>query len=419
MEIVLFLRKFKIFMSTIKLGIIREGKVPPDKRVPLTPAQCKTVMDVFPNVEVHVESSQVRAFKDEAYSELGIPVTNDLSHCDVLIGVKEVNIEDLIPNKKYMFFSHTFKEQPYNRKLLQAILDKKIQLIDYEVLRYKNESRIIGFGRYAGIVGCYNGFLAFGKRHDLYELKPANECEDRIELEKELEKVKLPANSKIVATGFGRVGNGAREIFSAIGIKEVDAEAFLNETFDEAVFTHLDVSEYFAKADGSEFDKYAFYESGENHVSTFDRYLKVSDMYVACHYWDSSSPFIFTREDLKAQDNKLSVVADISCDIDGPVACTMRPSRISDPLYGYDPQTEEEVNFDANGAITVMAVDNLPCELPKDASEDFGSVLIKEIFPALFGDDPDKIIERASETNLQGELMPAFSYLEQYISENV
>jgi len=406
-------------MATIKLGIIREGKVPPDKRVPLTPAQCNEVMQKFPQVEVFVQSSDVRAFKDEAYTQLGIPVVDDISHCDILIGVKEVNIEDLIPNKKYMFFSHTFKEQPYNRKLLRAILEKKIQLIDYETLRYKNEGRIIGFGRYAGIVGCYNGFLAYGMRHGLYQLKPANQCADRVELEQELKKVNLPANTKIVATGFGRVGNGAREIFTSIGLKEVDPEAFLTQTFDEAVFTHLEVNDYFAKADGSAFDKYAFYESGEGHVSTFDRYLKVADMYVACHYWDASSPFIFTREDLKHPENQLSVVADISCDIDGPVACTIRPSTIANPLYGYDPTTEKEVDYYAKNAITVMAVDNLPCELPKDASEDFGSVLIDKIFPALFGDDPDRIIERASETNLQGELMPDFSYLESYVSENV
>lgn len=406
-------------MATTKLGVIREGKVPPDKRVPLTPSQCVELTKKFPEVEVYVQKSAVRAFKDEEYSNLGITVVDDVSHCDVLIGVKEVNIEDLIPNKKYMFFSHTFKEQPYNRKLLRAILEKKIQLIDYETLRYKNEARIIGFGRYAGIVGCYNGFLAYGKRHQLYDLKPAHLCEDRVELEKELKKIVLPANTKIVATGFGRVGNGAREIIEAIGLKEVSPSDFLIKEFNEAVFTHLEVGDYFAKADGSTFDKYAFYESGEGHVSTFDRYLKVADMYIACHYWDASSPFIFTREDLKHPDNQLSVVADISCDIDGPVACTIRPSTIAAPLYGYDPNTEKEGAFNSKDAITVMAVDNLPCELPKDASEDFGSVMLEKIFPALFGEDPDRIIERASETNLEGQLMPNFSYLESYVSENV
>lgn len=405
-------------MSTIKLGVIKEGKNPPDKRVPLTPAQCIEVQDNFDNVKIIVQHSNVRAFKDQEYADLGIEMSDDVSDCDILMGVKEVNIEDLIPSKKYMFFSHTFKEQPYNRKLLKAILERNIQLIDYEVLKNKNDTRIIGFGRYAGIVGCYNGILAYGLKHGLYNLKPANQCADRIELEAELKKVSFPANTKIVATGFGRVGNGAREIFESLGLKEVNSTDFLNQDFDEAVFTHLTVADYFARADGSDFDKYSFYESGEGHVSTFDKFLRGADMYIACHYWDASSPFIFTREDLKSSDIRTSVVADISCDIDGPVASTLRPSTISSPVYGYDPQTESEVDFMQKGAIGVMAVDNLPCELPKDASLDFGNELITQVFPALFQNDPDRIIARASETNLQGELTEEFSYLSSYIAVN-
>ena len=405
-------------MSKFKVGIIREGKNPPDKRVPLTPAQCIEVLNKFPNVEITVQTSPVRAIKDEEYTKLGIPVQEDLSHCDILMGVKEVNKEDLIPNKKYFFFSHTFKKQPYNRELLATILEKNIQLIDYEVLKDKKNDRIIGFGRYAGIVGCYNGFLAYGKKHGLYDLKPANQCEDRVELEAELKKIKLPAGTKVVATGFGRVGNGAREIFKSIGIKEVSPQEFLAKNFDEAVFTHLKVEHYYAKANGEAFDKAAFYKSGEGHVSTFDRYLKTAHMYIACHYWSSSSPFIFTRDDLKEPGIKTSVVADISCDIDGPVASTLRPSTIAAPLYGYDPEKESEVDFFAEGAIGVMAVDNLPCELPKDASADFGNELINQVFPALFGEDPDLIIERASQTNLQGELTPAFAYLSDYVAGN-
>lgn len=403
-------------MPEYKIGLIREGKTPPDKRVPLTPLQCVEVQEKFPHVQVLVQSSAVRSYKDHEYADLGISVVEDISICDILMGIKEVPIDQLIPNKKYMFFSHTFKEQPYNRKLLKAILDKKIQLIDYEALTDKNESRIIGFGRYAGIVGCYNGFRAFGLKHGYYNLKPANQCANRIELNQELKNVKLPVNAKIVATGFGRVGNGAREIFKELGLREVKPDEFLSEKFDEPVFAHLKAKNYFARADGKDFDRNKFFESGEGHVSTFNRYLKVADMYVAAHYWDSSSPFIFTRDDLKKEGIKTSVVADISCDIDGPVACTLRPSTIASPVFGYDPNSESEVDFMHPGSIGVMAVDNLPCELPKDASEDFGNELINKVFPFLFGDDPDKIIERASETNLQGELTPDFAYLKNYIA---
>jgi len=400
----------------MKLGVIREGKVPPDKRVPLTPSQCVEVEKRFPNVEVFVQTSQVRKISDDDYRKAGLKVVDDVSHCDILIGVKEVNKPDLIPNKKYLFFSHTYKEQPYNRELLQTILDKKIQLIDYEVLTKPNGSRLIGFGRYAGIVGTYNGFLTYGKKHKLYDLKPANQCEDRVEFEEELKNVKLPNDFKVVLTGFGRVGHGAREVVTLLGIKEVSPEDFLEQEFNEPVYTQLKVQHYFSREDGQSFNKSEFYESGEGHVSTFNRYLNVADMYIACHYWDASSPFIFTREDLKSSDVKTTVVADISCDIDGPVASTLRPSTIADPIYGYNPLTEKEDDYSKDGIIAVMAVDNLPCELPKDASEDFGNELLDKIFPSLFGEDKDGIIARGSETDLKGNLTSYFSYLEDYLN---
>lgn len=402
-------------MKQITLGVIREGKVPPDKRVPLTPAQCVEVQQKYPHVRVLVQPSNIRAISDDAYEAAGIQLQEDMSVCDILIGVKEVNKPDLIPNKKYLFFSHTYKEQPYNRALLQEILDKHIQLIDYEVMTNPPGRRIIGFGRYAGIVGCYNGFLTYGLKHNIYQLKPAHQCEDRAEMEGELTKIKLPSNTKIVLTGWGRVGNGAREIIEKIGLKEVNGEDFKNNDFDEPVFTQLDVAEYNAKKDGSEFDKSDFYKDASDYESTFKDFLEVANMYVACHYWDASAPYIFTRDDLKDPKNKVTVVADISCDIDGPVACTIRPSTIAEPIYGYNPITEKEDDFKKEGVIAVMAVDNLPCELPKDASKDFGNELIKNVFDGLFNDDSAGIIQRASQTNLNGELTPDFEYLEDYL----
>lgn len=403
-------------MEKVIIGVVREGKVPPDKRVPLTPEQCVKLQAIYPNVKVVVQPSPIRAFKDQEYLAHGIEMNEDLSGCDILIGVKEVNIEDLIPNKKYLFFSHTFKKQPYNRDLLRAILEKQIQLIDYEVLKNKNNRRIIGFGRYAGIVGCYNGFLTYGLKHNLYNLKPANECANRKEVEEELKKVVLPNNTKIVLTGFGRVGHGAREIMGLLPIKEVSPEEFLTQDFNEPVFAHLEVEDYYTRTDGSDFEKSVFYKEPELFDSTFPRYLSQADMYIPCHYWSAKADFIFTREDLKADNVRLSVVADISCDIDGPVACTIRPSKIADPIYGYDPMNEKETDFMSENAIAVMAVDNLPCELPLDASDDFGSELIKEVFPALLKDDKDAIIERASQTTLTGELSSYFSYLDAYVA---
>ena len=402
-------------MSKIKVGIIREGKVPPDKRVALTPHQCAEVMEKFSSVEIVVQPSNVRAFKDEEYLKLGVKMAEDLSDCDILIGIKEVNKPDLIPSKKYLFFSHTFKKQLHNRELLKKILELKIQLIDYEVLKDTEGARIIGFGRYAGIVGTYSGFLAYGKKHGLYELTPAHQCDDRKMLENELKKVVLPATTKIVLTGFGRVGHGAREILANLGLKEVEPAAFLTETFNEPVFTQLEVEEYYAKEDGTTFDKSAFFNSGKGHISTFSRYLNVADLYIACHYWNATSPVIISQADLVSPNRKTTVISDISCDVDGPIASTIRSSTIANPLYGYDPINNCEIDFMDPKAIGIQAVDNLPCELPKDASEDFGNELIDKVFPSLFEDDKDHIIERASQTNLRGELNPAFAYLQDFV----
>lgn len=402
-------------MNRIKLGIIREGKVPPDMRVPLTPQQCRLVTTKFPQVDVVVQTSPVRAFKDEEYTAVGIPVVEKLDDCDIIMGVKEVNADDLIPSKKYLFFSHTIKKQPYNRRLLQTILEKKIQLIDYEVLKNRQNKRIIGFGRYAGIVGCYNGLLTYGKKFGHYTIKPANQCHDRKELEAEITKITLPENCKIVLTGFGRVGYGAREIMDLLSITEVGPEEFLKESFNGPVFTHLDVEDYFARKDGLPFEKQDFYQNPEAYKSVFAPYLKAADMYIACHFWSSKSPFILTQEDLRQPGRKTGVIADISCDIAGPIASTIRSSKIADPVYGYDPETGNEADPWSANTVAVMAVDNLPCELPKDASEDFGNELIRHVLPCLFGDDPDNVIGRASETDLNGKLTEYFAYLQDYV----
>ena len=400
----------------MKIGIIREGKTPPDKRVPLSPKQCKELVEQYPDVELVVQPSPIRCFEDGMYADAGFSLQEDLSDCDVLMGVKEVNIDDLIPNKTYFFFSHTFKKQPYNRMLLQAILDKKIRLIDYEVITNAKGTRLIGFGRYAGVVGSYNGFLAWGKKMQSYDLKPANQCFDRVEMEGELKKINLPTNFKLVMTGGGRVAGGAIEIIEAAGLKKVSPIDFLNKTFDYPVYTQLLVDDYNEREDGASFKRSDFYKDPVGYRSTFMRYAEVADMYVPCHYWDARSPYIFTREDAKSPRFNIKVVADISCDIDCAVASTLRPSTIADPLYGYNPTEEAEVAFDDANSIGVMAVDNLPCELPKDASEDFGRELLDKVLPCLLGEDPEDVMGRASETNLNGELTEHFAYLKGYLA---
>lgn len=401
----------------MKIGILRETKTPPDKRVPLTPAQCAVVKQRWPEVELVVQPSPIRKITDDQYTAAGIILQEDLSDCDVLMGVKEVKIDTLISGKTYLFFSHTYKLQPYNAELLRALLDRNISLVDYEVLRKPNRGpRIIGFGRFAGIVGCYNGIRTYGLKHGLYQLKAAHECEDRKEMEGELAKVNMPDSAKVVLTGRGRVGGGAREIMDLLPfIKEVSPKEFLENSHAGPVYTHLNTPDTFERKSDGTYDRAEFYADPSGYQSAFLPYAHQADMYVACHYWNDGSPFIFTRADMKDPRWKISVVADVSCDIDGPVACTLQPSTIADPMYGYHIQDEKVVkDITAPGTIAVMAVDNLPCELPKDASEDFGNEMINEVLPHLLGGDADQVIWNATETTLEGTLTPHFAYLEEY-----
>lgn len=398
----------------MKIGLIKEGKTPPDKRVPLSPAQCVELKEKFPEIDLAVQSSSIRAFTDDEYRQVGIPVQDDISDCDVLLGVKEVPISQLIENKTYFFFSHTFKKQPYNRDLLRAILEKNIRLIDYEVLRSSAGVRLIGFGRYAGIVGAYNAFRGYGLMTGRYNLRPANECKDRSEMELEFSKIELPSDFKIVMTGQGRVAKGAMEVLNSLNIEKVPSRLFLDNSFDKPVFTQLGVLDYNRRKDGLVGTRNDFYTSPQNYRSDFMRFARVSNMYLACHYWGEGSPYIFTREDTKSEDFKISFVSDISADIDGPVATTLRPSTIDSPFYAYDPKTESEVKLGTEGSIGVQAVDNLPCELPRDASEDFGRELIDKVLPALIREDSDKVIARGTETK-DGELTQNFIYLKDWV----
>jgi hypothetical protein len=400
----------------MKIGIVREGKVPPDKRVPFTPHQCLEIKEKFSAVELTVQSSEVRAFKDQEYRSLGIDVQDSLEHCDVIFGVKEVPLDMLIPEKKYFFFSHTYKEQPYNRKLLRAILDKRIQLIDYEVLKYKSGGRILGFGRYAGIVGAYNGLRCWGEKFGSFTLKPAHMCNDRVEMESYLSEVQFPEGFKLLLTGNGRVGGGAVEIMDELGIHKVSPEEYLTKEFKEPVYTQIDADLYNKRKDGQPFEKKHFYANPSAYDSDFFRFAKVTNLYMACHYWHHEAPQILTQAQLASDESSIQVISDISCDIKEPIASTLRPSTIAKPFYGYDPRTGAEVALDAPGSIGVQAVDNLPCELPKDASKGFGAKLIEEILPCLLGNDPDEVIWRGSETDLEGNLTPHFAYLKDYVN---
>ena len=397
----------------MKFAIIKERKNPPDRRVVFSPKDLKTLKDIFPEAEVFVEASDIRIFRDKAYSDLGFKVTEDVSEADVMLGVKEVPIEALIPNKKYFFFSHTIKKQPYNRKLLKAILEKNIELYDHETIVKESGARLIGFGRYAGLVGAYNGFRALGLRDGLFELPKVEHLKDLDEVKAELDKIKLP-NIKIVLSGTGKVAKGAKEILDHLKIKEVSDALYLTTDFTEPVYCMIDVMEYNKRKDGKVGSRLEFYKDPSGYISNFMPYAKVTDFFIAGHFYGDGAPYLFTREDAKHPDFKINLVADVSCDIDGPVASTIRPSTIADPFYGYDPKTENEVPYNAEGAITVMAVDNLPCELPKDASEGFGEMFLKYVIPAFFNGDKNGVLKRAKMTE-NGKLTKRYAYLQDYV----
>ncbi len=398
----------------MKFAIIKERKNPPDRRVVFSPETLAEAREKFPEAEFVVESSDIRVFPDEAYAKLGFTVTNDVSDADVMIGVKEVPIENLIPNKKYFYFSHTIKKQPYNRKLLIAMLEKNIEMYDHETIVKQSGARLIGFGRYAGLVGAYNGFRALGLRDGLFNLPKVETLADLEEVKAELDKITIP-NIKILLTGTGKVAYGAKEILDHLGIKQVSDALYLTSEFTEPVYVMADVMEYAKRKDGKVGDKYKFYKDPTGYESNFMPYAKRTDYFIAGHFYGNNAPYLFTREDAKHPDFRINLVADVSCDIDGPVASTIRPSTIADPFYGYNPQTEQEVAFDAKGAITVMAVDNLPCELPKDASEGFGETFVEHVIPAFFNNDERGILKRAKITTADGKLTERFKYLQNYV----
>ena len=397
----------------MKFGILKERKNPPERRVVFSPNELTRLKQKYQNVSVKVERSDIRIFDDAQYENLGIEVTDDISDCDILFGVKEVPIENLIPNKSYFFFSHTIKKQPYNRELLQAILQKNIDLYDYETIVDSENRRLIGFGRYAGIVGAYNGIRAFGIKFELFKLPKAETLSGKDALISHLKRLVLPP-LKFVITGTGKVGNGAKEVLDAIKIKEVSPENYLTKNYAQPVYTQIDVLEYNKRKDEQILDFSDFYKNPKEYVSDFEKFTKVSDIYITGHFYGNDAPVILTREMLKANDCKIKVVADVSCDVNGPIACTLRSSTIAEPLYGYLPDENKEVDVFHPAAIVVMAVDNLPCELPKDASDGFGEMFVQHVVPAFFNNDKDGILQRAKITE-KGKLTPRFSYLQDYV----
>lgn len=401
----------------MKIGIIREAKTQPDKRSPFTPSQLRDLSDKYADqFSFYVQSSPYRCYSDEEFELAGIPVVEDISFCDLLMGIKEVPVHLLIPDKKYIFFSHTIKKQKHNRDLLRAILDSNITLLDYEVLKDGVGNRTVAFGRWAGIVGAYNGLWTYGKKTGLYEIKRAHECFDRSELDAELKKVQLPP-IKIIVTGSGRVGKGIVEVLHTVGVSQVSPKDVLFQYYEEPVFTALSCADYNRRKTDGGFEKEQFYQTPEIYESHFLKYAEVADILMAGAYWDSCAPRLFDREDIRSEDFNLSVIADITCDIEGSIPTTIRSSSVQHPVYDIDRDTFEELPaFGKQNSISVMAIDNLPTELPRDASKEFGTQLTQHFIPELLKESSG-ILEKATIAK-DGDLTLEFFFLKDFVDGN-
>jgi saccharopine dehydrogenase (NAD+, L-lysine forming) len=395
-----------------RIGLIREGKTPVDNRVALTPAQCKWIHKNAANVQVVAQPSAGRCFSDWEYQSAGVEIREDISDCDILLGIKEVPVQQLIPGKTYLFFSHTKKMQPHNRPLLRAILDQKITLIDYECLEHDDGQRIIGFGFFAGVVGAHNGMMAYGERTGLFKLNRVYKQRSFRELIHTYFGLRLP-NVKITVTGSGRVAHGILEIMNLMEIHEVEPEDYLKRRFSYPVYTQLKGADLYRHRLTGEYNREDFHKHPGNYHCTFLPYAAQTDILMNGVYWDKTVPRLFEKKDVHADSFIIQTIADITDDTDGSVPINMGDQTIEDPVYGVDRTTLEKTAPYLKNSIDIMAVGNLPNELPRDASRYFGEQLIKHVLEDLLGNGSE-IITRATMVK-EGKLTSDFEYLRSYV----
>jgi hypothetical protein len=396
----------------ITIGLLREKKVPADNRVALTPAQCKWIQKNARDVKIIAQASPDRCYKDKEYLSAGVEVSDDVSSCSILLGIKEVPAEELLPDKIYLFFSHTKKAQPANQKMFRAILDKKITLIDYECLEYEDGQRILGFGFFAGVVGAHNGMMAYGRRTGAYELGRIHKQQSFRDLIHTYFGVRLPEKLKVAVTGSGRVAHGVLEVMNLLEIVEVEPDEFLERDFSYPVFTQLKGASLYEHRQTGAYQREDFHLHPGDYRCKFVPYTKKADILMNGIYWDKAMPRLFEWEDLASPDFRISTIADITDDPEGSVPCNLGDSKMEEPVYGVDRRSRQRSAPYLPGSVDLMAVGNLPNELPRDASRYFGEHLIKHVLDDLLkGGSP--VIERATMVR-QGRLTKLFGYLAEY-----
>lgn len=396
----------------IVIGLIREEKQPHDNRVAFIPRQCQWIMEHYPQVQILVQPSPHRCFRDEEYRKAGITLQEDLSPCELLLGIKEVPPEYLIAGKTYLFFSHTKKKQPHNRHMLQVVLEKNITLIDYECLVHPDGQRILGFGFFAGVVGAHNGLLTLGRKTGTFAFKPVHTCHDFQELITHYFGVKLPP-MKIVVTGSGRVAAGVLEIMGLLGIKYIPPEEYLVNQYAYPVYTQLKAGELYLRKNDKTYSRADFHAHPEAYECRFLPYVTVSDVLMNGIYWDHNIPPLFNAADLKKENFRIKVIADITDDTNGSVPCNLGDSTIEDPVYGVIKETMEQTAPYLPDTVDMMCVSNLPNELPRDASQYFGDQIMKYVFEELLKSHSIMIENATIAAN--GLLTHHFSYLDDYV----
>ena len=397
----------------IKIGLIKEGKVPTDTRVAITPQQAKWIKENYKHIEIKVQGCPSRCFSDAEYAKAGIEVVDEVSDCDILMGIKEVPKQQLIANKTYLFFSHTKKMQPYNRALLHEVIRKNITLIDYECLEHEDGARVIGFGFFAGVVGAHNGIMAYGNRTGAYKLGRVGDSKNFKQLIHTYFGLKLP-NIKIAVTGSGRVAHGILEIMNLLGIHEVDAGEYLSvDKFSYPVYVHLKPADLYKHKEKGNYSRAHFHEHPSEYYCEFQKFTAHTDILMNGIYWDKDIPRLFEKEDVQSPQFRIQTIADITDDFNGSVPINLGDSTIEVPVYGVDKITLEQTEPYLPGSVDVMAVGNLPNELPRDASAYFGEQLIKYVLDDLINDQQSRLIHHATIIE-KGKLNEPYAYMKEY-----
>ena len=408
------------FNNTI--GIVRETR-DDENRTPIVPEHVELIKKKYPNLKIIVQPSANRCFKDDEYKNCGAEINHDLNNCNFIFGVKEINKEFLLYCKTYLFFSHTYKlnkegdqnnlnnSSQEKKELLKSILEKKIRLIDYENIRDKNTKRYLGFGRFAGIVGCYNTLNLILEEFKKQPLARAYKINSYERLVNNLKNLYFP-KMRILITGDGRVARGVVELIKHTNIKEVSTDTYINYDSKEPIFCNLKTKDYVTNSKLNEFNLDHFIKNPKEYKSDALKYLKNTDIFISAHYWDPNSPKIFEKNDLYDLIN-LKIIGDITCDINGSVPTTIRSSTIEHPNYYIEKNNLKETSK-SNESLSIMAVDNLPSELPRDSSHEFSEGIMNEVMPYLLKDDDGRILNATITSD--GSFLKKYNYLSNYIN---